>query len=249
MKRIALITGASQGVGLGIVRVFLKHGWRVFGVDLKPADASVASNEDYVHQAGDLREAAACEQAIAGCLAAYGRLDALVNNAGLGNARPFLETSDDDYERYYSINVRPVLRLCRFALPALKESKGSIVNIASVFGLVGAAGSAAYVPNKFAVVGITKMLATEFGRDGVRVNAVAPGLIWSPGTDERIRNNKWWHRMMVEGTPLGRVGQPEEIGEACAFLASENAGFIHGVVLPVDGGWSMAKFLPEPADL
>jgi Enoyl-(Acyl carrier protein) reductase len=92
------------------------------------------------------------------------------------------------------------------------------------------------------------MLATEFGRDGIRVNAVAPGLIWSPGTDERIKSNAWWHRMMIEGCPLGRVGQPEEIGEACAFLASDAASFINGVVLPVDGGWSIAEFLPMPAE-
>jgi len=98
------------------------------------------------------------------------------------------------------------------------------------------------------VVGITKMLAMEFGRDGIRVNAVAPGLIWSPGTDDRINNNKWWRRMMIEQCPLGRTGQPEEIGHACAFLASKAASFVNGVVLPVDGGWSIAKFLPQPPD-
>lgn len=248
MTRTAIVTGSSQGVGLGIVKVFLKHGWQVFGVDQKPASEDVAGQSGYVHTVADLRDAGACEKIISDCVAKFGKLDALVNNAGLGNARGFLETTDDDYERYYSINVRPVLRLCRLALPALKESRGSIVNIASVFGIVGVAGSAAYVPTKFAVIGITKMLATEFGRDGIRVNAVAPGLIWSPGTDDRIKNHKWWHRIFIEDSPLGRVGQPEEIGEACAFLASDAASFIHGVVLPVDGGWSIAKFLPEPAE-
>lgn len=248
MKRTVMVTGSSQGVGLGIARVFLNHGWRVFGVDQKPAEAGLQSHEDYQHTVADLRDVQACEAVMANCLAGGGKLDALVNNAGLGNARGFLETSDEDYDRYYAINVRPVLRLCRLALPALKEAQGSIVNIASAFGLVGIAGSAAYVPTKFAVVGITKMLATEFGRDGIRVNAVAPGLIWSPGTDERIKSNAWWHRMMIEECPLGRVGQPEEIGEACAFLASKAASFINGVVLPVDGGWSIAKFLPLPAE-
>lgn len=248
MKRTVMVTGSSQGVGLGIARVFLNHGWRVFGVDQKPAEAGLQSHEDYQHTVADLRDVQACEAVMANCLAGGGKLDALVNNAGLGNARGFLETSDEDYDRYYAINVRPVLRLCRLALPALKDAQGSIVNIASAFGLVGIAGSAAYVPTKFAVVGITKMLATEFGRDGIRVNAVAPGLIWSPGTDERIKSNAWWHRMMIEECPLGRVGQPEEIGEACAFLASKAASFINSVVLPVDGGWSTAKFLPLPAE-
>jgi 3-oxoacyl-[acyl-carrier protein] reductase len=247
MKRTVIVTGSSQGVGFGIAKVFADQGYQVFGVDQKPPHDLLASHTDYSHFVADLRKHDDCEGVIAGCVERFGQLDALVNNAGLGNARPFLETDDDDYERYYAINVRPVLRLSRLALPALKRSQGSIVNIASAFGMVGAAGSAAYVPTKFAVVGITHMLATEFGRDGIRVNAVAPGLIWSPGTDDRIQNNQWWHRMMIEGCPLGRVGQPEEIGEACAFLASRAASFINGVILPVDGGWSMAKFLPAPA--
>ncbi|HMN70469.1 MAG TPA: SDR family oxidoreductase [Rhodoblastus sp.] len=244
--RIALITGTSQGVGLGIATVFLRQGYKVFGADQKPAPDTLASNENYAHVAGDLRDGDFCRTIVEDCAKRHGRIDTLVNNAGLGNARAFQETTDEDYDRYYDINVRPVLRLCRFALPALKQSKGSIVNIASVFGMVGAAGAAAYVPTKYAVVGITRMLATEFGRDGVRVNAVAPGLIWSPGTDERIRTNEWWHRMMIEASPLGRVGQPEEIGEACAFLASPGASFVNGAILPVDGGWAIAKFLPQP---
>ena len=248
MTRTVMVTGSSQGVGLGIAKVFLKHGWQVFGVDQKLPSETVATLGRYAHVTADLRDGKACEQVVAECVGRLGGLDALVNNAGLGNARGFLETTDEDYERYYSINVRPVLQLCRLALPALKKSHGAIVNIASVFGMVGVAGSAAYVPTKFAVVGITRMLATEFGKDGIRVNAVAPGLIWSPGTDDRIKNNALWHRMMIEGCPLGRIGQPEEIGEACAFLASDAASFINGVVLPVDGGWSIAKFLPQPAD-
>ncbi len=243
----AVITGSSQGVGLGIAKVFLDNGCQVFGVDRNPAPDELASRENYAHAVVDLRERADCQATIDGCVARFGKIDALVNNAGVGNGQPFLKTEDEDYERFYAINVRPVLRLCRMVLPELKKSHGSIVNIASAFGLVGIAASAGYVPTKFAVVGITRMLATEFGRDGIRVNAVAPGLIWSPGTDDRIKNNAWWHRMMIEQCPLGRVGQPEEIGHACAFLASPNASFINGVVLPVDGGWSVAKFLPDPA--
>jgi len=243
-----IVTGSSQGVGLGIAKVFVDQGCQVLGVDQKPGGEELSSRANYHHAILDLRERDGCAAVIEGCLARFGSIDALINNAGVGNGRPFLETEDEDYERFYSVNVRPVLRLCRMALPELKKSRGSIVNIASAFGLVGIAESAGYVPTKFAVVGITKMLATEFGRDGIRVNAVAPGLIWSPGTDDRINNNKWWHRMMIEQCPLGRTGHPEEIGHACAFLASKAASFVNGVVLPVDGGWSIAKFLPQPPD-
>ena len=243
-----IVTGSSQGVGLGIARVFLDNGCQVFGVDQKPAPDELSSHENYDHAVVDLREQAGCEATIAGCLSRFGRIDTLVNNAGVGNGKPFMETTEEDYERFYGINVRPVLRLCRLAIPELKKTRGSIVNIASAFGLTGIAVSAGDVPPTSALVGIPTLLATEFGRDGIRVNAIAPGLIWSPGTDERIRTNAWWHRMMIEQCPLGRAGQPEEIGHACAFLASAGASFVNGAILPVDGGWTIAKFLPLPLD-
>jgi 3-oxoacyl-[acyl-carrier protein] reductase len=115
-----------------------------------------------------------------------------------------------------------------------------------VFGMRGAAKSSAYSVSKAALAGMTWQLAAEYGRDGIRVNAVAPGLIDTPLAHERLETNAWFRRMMLEGSPLGRPGRAEEIAEACAFLASDAASFITGVVLPVDGGWSSAKFLPEP---
>lgn len=246
MQKHVLVTGASQGLGYGIAKTYLDRGFQVLGVDRQAGNSAFDTLEGYKHHIADLSAVDGCETALNACLEQFGGVDILVNNAGIGDARAFLETSDEDYDRYHAVNVKAVLALSRLALPALKRSQGSIVNIASVFGLVGVAGSAAYVPTKYAVVGITRMLATEFGRDGVRVNAVAPGLIWSPATDSRIKSNPWFHRMMIEGCPLQRIGRPEEIGEACVFLSSQGASFINGVVLPVDGGWSIAKFLPEP---
>lgn len=246
MVETVIVTGSSQGVGLGIASVYLRDGAQVIGCDRSPAPERLAQSENYVHVTGDLTDHSVHETIISTCLERYGKIDTLVNNAGVGNGQPFERTTDADFERFYDINVKALLQISRLALPHLKKSKGSIVNIASAFGLVGAAQSAGYVPTKYAVVGITRMLATEFGRDGVRVNAVAPGLVRSPGTEQRIRENAWWHRMMVEGAPLGRVGEPEEIGEGCLFLSSPRASFVTGVVLPVDGGWSIAKFLPDP---
>lgn len=246
MQEIVIVTGSSQGVGLGIATVYLRDGAAVVGCDRNPAPASLASHPNYVHVECDVTVPGSVEKVIATCLERHDRIDTLVNNAGLGNARAFNQTTEQDFQRYYDINVKATLDFARACLPYLKQSKGSIVNIASAFGLVGVAQAAAYVPAKYAVVGITRMLATEYGRDGVRVNAVAPGLVRSPGTQERIASNTWWHRMMIEGAPLGRVGEAEEIGDACQFLSSPKAKFVTGVVLPVDGGWSIAKFLPNP---
>jgi 3-oxoacyl-[acyl-carrier protein] reductase len=247
MQEVVIVTGSSQGVGLGIASVYLRDGAAVVGCDRSPAPDELASNPAYLHVQAELTGKGSVQKVVSACMERHGRIDTLVNNAGVGNAKAFEETSAEDFQRYYDINVAATLEFSRQCLPHLKASRGSIVNIASVFGLVGAAQSAAYVPTKYAVVGITRMLATEFGGEGVRVNAVAPGLIFSPGTQKRIETSPWWHRMMIEGAPLGRVGRAEEVGEACLFLSSSRkASFITGVVLPVDGGWSIAKFLPNP---
>jgi 3-oxoacyl-[acyl-carrier protein] reductase len=243
---VVIVTGCSQGVGLGIATVYARAGALVVGCDRQAAHASLAALPNYSHVEVDLVSPGAAKQVVDACVERHGRLDTLVNNAGVGNGQPFEQTSPEDFQRFHDINVTALLDFCRQALPHLKASRGSIVNIASAFGLTGAAQSAGYVPTKYAVVGITRMLATEYGRHGLRVNAVAPGLVRSPGTEQRIATNAWWHRMMVEGAPMGRVGEPEEIGEACHFLSSPKASFITGVVLPVDGGWSMSKFLPNP---
>ncbi|TFZ02934.1 SDR family oxidoreductase [Ramlibacter henchirensis] len=245
-QEVAIVTGSAQGVGLGIATVYARAGALVVGCDRQAAPDSLARLSNYHHVEADLITDGAAKRIVDACVERHGRLDTLVNNAGVGNGQPFEKTTQEDFKRFHEINVTALIECCRHALPHLKRSHGSIVNISSAFGLVGAAQSAGYVPTKYAVVGITRMLATEYGRDGVRINAVAPGLIHSPGTAQRIASNAWWHRMMIEGAPLGRVGQPEEIGEACLFLSSPKAGFITGVVLPVDGGWSVAKFLPNP---
>lgn len=246
MSEVVIVTGCSQGVGLGIATVYARNGAKVLGCDRSPPAEAFASAANYHHVQGDLTEAGALERVVAACLEKYGRIDTLVNNAGVGGARGFMETTPADYKRYYDINVAVTLELSKLAIPHLKTTKGSIVNIASAFGLIGAAQSSAYVPTKYAIVGITRMLATELGGQGIRVNAVAPGLIYSPGTAKRIETSPWWHKQMIESCPMGRFGQAEEIGDACAFLSSPRASFINGVVLPVDGGWTIAKFLPNP---
>ncbi|MCG6857104.1 MAG: SDR family oxidoreductase [Salaquimonas sp.] len=124
---------------------------------------------------------------------------------------------------------------------------GAIVNIASVFAMIGVAGNSGYVVSKAGVAAMTHQLATEFGRDGIRVNAISPGLIATPLTQDRLEaNTPWFRQMMIDGCPLRRPGKPEEIASVCVFLVSDAASFVTGVTLPVDGGWSSSKFMPAP---
>lgn len=246
--RNAVVTGTSSGIGRAIAEVFLREGARVHGVDRAETPASLAANPAFRSVSLDLTAPGAAEQVLREEFGGeeFG-IDVLVNNAGIGNARPILETSDADLDRYVGINLAVPFALCRSAIKAMRErGGGSIINIASVFGLRGASNASAYAATKAGLAGLTVQLATEYGRDGIRINAIAPGLIETPLSAERIRDNAWFRRMMIEGCPLGRAGRAEEIAEVCAFLASDAASFITGVLLPVDGGWSSAKFLPEP---
>ena len=245
--KVAIVTGSSSGIGLAITRRFLDAGGRVFGVDRSAADASVSGRNGFHHLTLDLTEKGAPEAAVQACASDLGPVDILINNAGIGNAKPLLETTDEDLYRYIAINLAAPFALCRSAIGRMRGRGGCVVNMASVFGIVGVANSAAYGVTKGAIAQMTRQFAPEFGRDGVRVNAIAPGLIASPLTAERIAAKGWFRNSFIDASPLGRAGEADEIAQAALFLSSPAAAFITGVVLPVDGGWSAAKMLPDPA--
>jgi 3-oxoacyl-[acyl-carrier protein] reductase len=243
--KCAVVTGTSSGIGKAIAEVFLTEGARVLAVDKTPA--VLAATDHLVPLTIDLTANGAADRIIEAALRAFGRVDILVNNAGIGNARPILDTSDEDLQRYVQINLAAPFSLCRSAIRAMRpQGGGSIINMSSIFGVKGATNASAYATTKAGLIGLTVQLATEYGRDGIRVNAIAPGLIETPLSRERIETNPWFRQMMIDGAPAGRTGRPEEIAAACAFLASDSASFISGIVLPVDGGWSAAKYLPQP---
>jgi 3-oxoacyl-[acyl-carrier protein] reductase len=169
-----------------------------------------------------------------------------VNNAGIGNAKSILDTTDETFDRYLAINLKVPFALCREGVASIQGRGGVIVNIASVFGIVVAAAIAAYAPTKAGVIGLTLDLAAEFGRDGIRVNAVAPGAVRTPLTQDRLDNDAWFRKMNFETCPLERAAEPREIADAILYLASDRASYVTGVVLPVDGGWSITKVVPRP---
>lgn len=238
----AIVTGAGQGIGLAIVRRLLQDGWKVISVDLKAQDAPPVglegSAERFHAVTQDIAEPGAAETIINAAIDRFGRLDLLVNNAGIGNARPVHETEDADLQRFLDVNLISTFRMSRAAIRVMKEG-ASIVNIASALAVRGTPATSSYIATKAAVAGLTRQMAVEYGPHGIRTNAVAPGLVETALTEERLRDDPAFRRIWREGTPWPRLGRPEDIAGAVRFLASTDAAFINGHLLIVDGGWSI----------
>jgi NAD(P)-dependent dehydrogenase (short-subunit alcohol dehydrogenase family) len=193
----------------------------------------------------DVSKEAEVKEMIAQTVARWGRLDVLYNNAGIGYGMPVTQVSEDDWDRLIDINLKGVFLGCKHAIPEmLKNGGGAIVNTASDAGLIGTAMLSPYCASKGGVVLFTKSIAVEWGAMGIRVNCVCPGVIRTPILDPFLQQaqamgttqEEIWERM-ARAHPVGRVGEPEEVGRAVAFLASDEASFITGVALPVDGGF------------
>jgi 3-oxoacyl-[acyl-carrier protein] reductase len=247
--KLALVTGAARGIGASIAQRLLAEGAEIIAIDRESCEATFAaapagSWQAQVLDVGVPQTAATVERLVR----ERGRpLDFLVNNAGIGGARPLAETEEADWQRFLDINLTSVYRLCRILLPHFRRPGGRIVNISSVFGFTAFPGSVAYSVAKAGVAQLTRQIAVELAPQGITVNAVAPGVIETPMTAQRIANDSWYRKAMVEPTPLGRVGKPADISGVVAFLCSEDAGFIVGQTLVVDGGWLESKYLPREA--
>ena len=229
--QVAVVTGAAGGIGLATARRLAREGARVLAVDIKPF-ADIGPGIETLEASVTAPDGPAC---ILDAAARLGRLSILVNNAGIGGSHRADATDDAEFDRFIDGNLRSVFRLSREAVARM--AGGAIVNIASIFGMTGFPGSAAYAAAKAGVIGLTMQMAADYGALGVRVNAVSPGLIETSMTRNRIATSAWFRGMMTEMTPLGRTGQPEDVAAAVAFLASQDAAFISAHVLAVDGGW------------
>jgi NAD(P)-dependent dehydrogenase (short-subunit alcohol dehydrogenase family) len=238
---VALVTGGTRGIGLATARGFLEEGASVavIGRNQQRGDR-VAQELGCLFVPTDVRVAAECEQAVQKTLEAYGRLDVLVNGAGvIYRDRTVEETTEEEWDATLDTNLKGAFLMSKYALPPLRASKGTIVNVASYVGLVGFAGAGAYTASKAGLVGLTRTMALDHAADSVRINAVCPGSVltdmiyeaWEAYGDVEEARRKWEAKH-----PLGRIGTPEEIAQTILFLASEDASFVTGAALPVDGG-------------
>lgn len=249
IDKVAIVTGAGSGIGRAITLAFAREGARVIAVDRNSeglAETAGLADSSIVVVEGDVTDPQ-LPGTLRAALRTLGPLNILVNNAGIGGGGNVENTSDDDLRRYLEVNVVGLFRLSRFAIEEMKpQRRGAILNLASVYAVMGASNSAGYSASKGAVASFTRQLATDYGPDGIRVNALGPGLIETPLTAERIRTQAWRRRIAIDQTPLRRVGQPEDVAAAAVFLCSDEAAFITGELIKVDGGWDMAGFPREP---
>jgi NAD(P)-dependent dehydrogenase (short-subunit alcohol dehydrogenase family) len=243
----AIVTGAGSGIGEAIAEMFAAQGAAVWVVDRDPTAgaATTSAIRDRGGRATFVLLDVEDETGIAELMLALPEIDLLVNNAGIGHVGSLLATAGADIDRLYAVNVRGVFNLCKAFAPAMIErGRGSIINIASVGGIVAVRDRLAYTTTKFAVVGLTKALALDHSHTGVRFNCICPGRVETPWVKQRLAESPdpvQAYRDMSSTQLTGRMARPAEIAAAALYLAADESAMVTGSCLMVDGGWSAGK--------
>ncbi len=241
--KCALVTGGGTGIGLAISRAFVAAGARVVITGRREEilrEACQSLGETSAYRICDVSQTAATPALIEGIEGDGYALDILVNNAGINMKKPALEVTDEEFNRIIQTNLNGLFAITReVAKRMVARERGAILNITSMAALYALTKVAAYSASKTGLLGLTRVLAAEFAPSGVRVNAIAPGFIFSEMTEKALNADPDRKRRVMDRTPMGRMGKPEEIAAAALFLCSDAASFITGVNLPVDGGNSI----------
>ncbi|MBE6020573.1 MAG: SDR family oxidoreductase [Firmicutes bacterium] len=241
MSKVAVVSGGSRGIGASICRTLAKQGYTVlinYRVNKEKAEALAEELKSQGWNAEpcqcDVRDENAVTELFSYIIGKYGKVDVLVNNAGIAHYGLITDVSTEEWDLVFDTNIKGMFLMCREALKNMVSNKyGRIVNISSMWGVCGASCETVYSASKAAVIGLTKAIAQEVGPSGITVNCVAPGAVQTDMMKELSEDTV---KMLEEETPLGRVGTPEDIAEAVAFLVSDKASFITGAVLNANGG-------------
>jgi NAD(P)-dependent dehydrogenase (short-subunit alcohol dehydrogenase family) len=242
-QRIALVTGGGSGIGLAIAEKFTAAGILtiIIGRDKERLTAAAERLGANCHPlSADLSDLAAIPALVQQVIGRYGRIDILVNNAGINMKKEFTEVTDEEFDRILLTNVKAVFSLSREVVKTmLPHGSGNIINISSMASRYGIPKVIAYTASKSAIEGMTKAMAVELSPKGILVNCIAPGFIATDMSAKALNSDTERKQKALGRTPLGRLGEPADIGDAALFLASEQAKYLTGVVLPVDGGNSI----------
>ena len=235
--KVAIITGAASGIGEAIAKLYLAEGARVVLTDLPGHGLEAMFSGPNVHcLALDVTADGSAEAVVAAANAQFGGLDILVNNAGIALGKPFEDTTDEEFDRIMAVNVRSVFRTSRAAVPSLKaRGAGRIINLGSIMSGTGGPLLAAYGCSKHAVAGLSKGMACDLGQYGITVNYLQPGSIWT-GMSKPFMEDAGFRQYWETKAPMGRIGDPQDVAVAALFLATDEASFISGAGLAVDGG-------------
>jgi NAD(P)-dependent dehydrogenase (short-subunit alcohol dehydrogenase family) len=248
-RRVAVITGAGAGIGEAAARLFASEGARLVVVDIdERALAAItaeleAASAVVLDLAGDISQADFCKTVIARTMAQFGRLDILFNNAGIVFNGNLVECTEDEWNKTLDVNLKSMYLLSRNAVPVMqRQGGGSIINMASVAGPTGVANRGAYSVSKAGVIGLTKSLAADFVKDGIRVNCICPATVDTPSLRQRIADSpdpEAARRAFVARQPMGRLGSPEEIAAMALFMASDDSRYMTGQAVFMDGGMKL----------
>jgi len=245
--KIALITGVGSGQGRAAAMLFAREGAKIAGCDWKPEDGQETVEQvkraggEMVFVRADVSSAKDCENTVQAAIRAYGRIDILYNNAGVGFSSPLamgdiLHTPEDDWDRVLAINLKSMYLMCKFTIPEMiKTGGGSIVNTASIAAMVGSPSAHAYTASKGGMIALARALAVQFGPQKIRVNTICPGAIDTPMIAPVVDPIRDSGRLLIN-SPIRRMGVPEDIANCALYLASDESSFVTGTTFVVDGG-------------